>query len=120
MTNVTLNPSEEVVKASAAEVTVTDSRGRSISLKKPNLLSQYRLVEILGEAGDYNAYRTMCLPLIYVSAIDGEAVFQPANKRELEALIQRLDEDGLIAINEGLQKHFQARTEEAEKEAIKK
>ncbi|MBO4120286.1 hypothetical protein J5T34_05970 [Cupriavidus gilardii] len=109
MTTVTLRPSEEVVARAAAEVTVPDARGRQITLRKPGVLSQFRLVEAMGpEAAANDTYRFMCLPLLYVAAIDGDPVLQPTTKMELEALIQRLDEDGLIAVQEGMAQVAQA------------
>ncbi|AOY93831.1 hypothetical protein BKK79_20000 [Cupriavidus sp. USMAA2-4] len=103
MTTVTLRPSEEVVARAAAEVTITDAKGRQITLRKPGILAQFRLVEAMGaEAAANETYRMMCLPLLYVAAVDGEPVLQPTSKLELEALIQRLDEAGMVAVQQGI------------------
>ena len=102
---VTLRPSEEVVARAAAETTVSDSTGRQITLKKPGILAQFRLVEAMGpEAAENSVYRYMCLPVLYVAAIDGEPVLPPTSKLELEALIQRLDEAGMLAVQQGMAK----------------
>ena len=114
------SPSAQAVAKGAAEVVVTDSRSRSITLKKPGVLAQYRLIEIVGgESAKNEVYMSMVLPLIFVSAIDGDAVYQPASKRELEALIQRLDEDGVGAVMVGVQENFGAPNPEGDKAAIK-
>ncbi|KAG0167309.1 hypothetical protein DFQ30_006189 [Apophysomyces sp. BC1015] len=55
----------------------------------------------------------MVLPLIFVTAIDDDPVFQPASKREVEALIQRLDEDGIAAVLQGVQANFGSEDPEA-------
>jgi hypothetical protein len=122
MTKVTQNetpPSAQVVaKASAAAETI-DPRGRIISLKKPGVLAQYRLIEALGDTAKNEVYVGMVLPLIYVSAIDGDPVTPPTRKSEVEALIQRLDEDGIAAVMEAVRDNYGATNPEADKAAIK-
>jgi hypothetical protein len=103
---VTIKPSDQVVNQAHKEISVTDGNGRVISLKKPAVLTQYRLIEMLGDAARNQVYMGMVVPLIYVSAIDGEPVFVPTTKRELEALIQRLDEEGIEAVMMGVQENF--------------
>jgi hypothetical protein len=90
------------------EVQVQDARGRTITLRKPGVLAQYRLVEALGEVAKNVTYVDMIFPLLFVSAIDGKTVPLPAKKSEIEALIQRLDEDGIAAVMLGVQDKFNA------------
>ena len=99
-------PSAEVVAKATSEVTVTDARGRVITLKKPGVLAQFRLVEALGDSAKNDVYMGMVAPLIFVSAIDGDPVYQPSKKSEVEALIQQLDEDGLTAVMEKAREAF--------------
>jgi hypothetical protein len=99
-------PSVEVIAKATAEVTVTDARGRVITLKKPGVLAQFRLVEALGDSAKNDVYMGMVAPLIFVSAIDGDPVYQPSKKSEVEALIQQLDEDGLTAVMEKAREAF--------------
>jgi hypothetical protein len=117
---VSLNPSEQVIERANAEVTVTDARGRVIKLKKPGVLAQFRLIEALGDAAKNEVYTGMVLPLIFVTAIDDDPVYQPSSKREVEALIQQLDEDGIAAVLAGVQEHFGKADPEADKAALKK
>lgn len=121
MTKVTINqtPTQDVVAKAQAEVTVKDARGRVITLRKPGVLAQYRLVEVLGDTARNDVYMNMVLPLIYVGAIDGEPAYQPAKKSEVEALIQRLDEDGIAAVVRGVGENFSARDPEADKATLK-
>jgi len=112
-------PSEEVVQKAVADVTITDPRGRAITLKKPGVLAQFRLIEALGDTAKNEVYMGMVLPLIFISAIDGEAIFTPTRKSEIEALIQRLDEDGVTAVVTGVQEHFGKTSPDADKAAIK-
>jgi len=107
MTKVTITPSQEIVAKAATEVDVTDERGRTLTLKKPGLLAQFRITEAMGpEAAENNAYRAMCMPLLWVVAIDGDRINPPSTKAEIEALIQRVEGDGFVAIQEGIGKHF--------------
>lgn len=108
MTTVTLNdtPSQQLIAAAAASTAVADARGRSITLRKPGVLAQYRLIEALGDSAKNETYVAMVLPLIYVAEIDGEAVIPPTRKSEVEVLIQRLDEDGINAVLEGVRAAF--------------
>lgn len=116
---VTLKPSDEVVQKSLLPCTVTDARGRVITLQKPGVLAQFRMIEMLGETAKNQVYVGMVLPLMYVSAIDDEPLTRISSKKELEALIQRLDEDGLLAVAEGVEKNFGRPDPDADEQALK-
>lgn len=108
-------PSQELTSNIAQEHVVTDSTGRRITLKKPGLLAQYRLVQILGgETASNQVYMNMVLPITFVVAIDGAPVPTPMRFAEIEALIQRLDEHGLQACVDGLQQHWGAASKNAD------
>lgn len=113
-------PSEQAVAKASAEVVITDAKGRAIKLKKPGVLAQFRMIEILGESAKNIVYTGMVLPLIFVAEIDGDAVLQPQSKRELEALIQRLDEDGVAAVTAGMNQYFGSSDPDGDREAVKK
>jgi hypothetical protein len=112
-------PSAQLVRAAQQEATVTDARGRAITLRKPGVLAQYRLVEAIGDSAANQVYMGMVLPLIFVTAIDGLPVSMPSNKAQIEALISRLDEDGIAAVSQGVLDHFNA-DPAAEKDVAKK
>lgn len=103
---VEITPTAQVSSTATKEVVVTDSDGRSITLRKPGVLLQYRIVEALGASAMNQAYMSMVLPLIYISAIDDSPVAFPATKGEVEALIKRLDEHGVEAVMLGVQENF--------------
>ena len=115
-------PTSQLTGKAAQEFTVTDTRGRVITLKKPAVLAQYRLIEVAGpESAKNEVYMGMVLPLIFVVGIDGEPIFQPTNKLQLEALISRLDEEGIAAVMEGCKTHFGANSDpEVLKAQVKK
>lgn len=91
-------PSEEIVAAANAITHVIDARGRKIGLRKPTLLSQYKLVEFLGDTAKNEAFMSMLMPIVMVAELDGEVIHPPRSRLELDALITRIDDDGLTAI----------------------
>lgn len=120
---VTLNesptPSQQVVAKATAETVITDGRGRSIRLKKPGVLAQFRLIEVLGDTAKNEVYMSMVLPLIFITEIDGDTIFPPSRKSEVEALIQRLDEDGISAVQAAVVENFGNSNPEADRAALK-
>lgn|GEM_PF-1005397 len=89
-----------------------DSRGRVITLGKPGVLAQFRLTKMLGPLAANHTYMQMILPLLYIKSIDdgdGEGAHPigfPQTDREVEALIQRLDEEGVGNVCLAVTKHF--------------
>lgn len=113
-------PSEQLVKEAKREATVTDARGRKIRLVRPGPLAQFNLVKLVGGAAASNqVYMGMILPLIFVQGIDEVLVSMPQTERELEALIERLGEDGITAVMEGVTKSFDAADQAKTQDAVK-
>lgn len=109
---VTLKPSEQIIKAANA-VEIVTAGDMAIGLKKPNVLQQYRIVEIVGESAKNEVYMGMVMPILWVCEINGEPEAPATTKRELEARIQRLGEDGIAAIIG----HFAAKAQAAASES---
>ncbi|WP_458763567.1 hypothetical protein [Cupriavidus basilensis] len=120
MTTVTITPSEQIVKEAAKEISATDARGRVIILRKPGPLNKLRFFEAMGESSSNPLWAGVVVQLMYVASIDGDAVLTPSTKREIEALYQRLDEDGLDAIGKALPGNFGLSGGEVDEEAVKK
>lgn len=119
---ITLNataPSAELIAAARQEFTVNDASGRIIKLKKPGVLAQYRLIEALGASAGNEVYVGMVLPLIYVAEIDGDPVNSPVSKIQVEALIQRLDSEGVQAVMAGVSENFGTASPAADEAALK-
>jgi hypothetical protein len=112
-------PSAAIVKQAAARVVVESENGHSITLQKPGVLAQFRLVKILGKSAENTVYVQMVLPLTYVAEIDGVPVSQPNSEREIEALITRLDEEGVAAVMQGVQANFSAQGADETRDEIK-
>lgn len=100
------------------DITVTDARGRVIGIKKPPFLAQFRLTEGLGQAASNDAYMNMIAPVLYVASINGDPVATPTTKLQVEAILQRLDEDGYAAVFKGMMEHFDA-TKSNQQEQVK-
>jgi hypothetical protein len=113
------SPSAAIVKQAASRVVIESDNGHSIALQKPGVLAQFRLVKILGKSAENTVYVQMVLPLTYVVEIDGVQVNQPNSEREIEALITRLDEEGVAAVMQGVHEHFSGQSADDAKEEIK-
>lgn len=94
---VTIKPSEEIVKQ-ANEVVVISAGNMTIGMKKPGVLRQYQIVEVVGDSAKNGVYMGMILPLLWVVSVDGDDLPPIGSKLELESLISRLGEDGVNAV----------------------
>jgi hypothetical protein len=113
--------STELVKEALQEHIVTDARGRQIKLAKPSVLSQFRLVKMLpADVAANQTYVGMCMPLLFVAAIDGQTIIFPNTDRELDGFIERLGEEGVEAIAKGVREYWGDSDSEADKTAVKK
>jgi hypothetical protein len=87
--------------------------GKAITIKRPHVLAQYKLVEAIGDSAENRVYLNMCIPLMWVAAIDGNPVPQPNTKLQIEGLISRLDEEGISAVSKDIDLHFSRKSEVA-------
>ena len=113
-------PSQSIVRAANQPATVSDAKGRKIGLKKLNPLDRLKLFEVIGPDNSRNeAYVGYAALAFLVSSIDGEPVARPANKIQLEALVQRLDDDGMDAIAAHLAEQAKDQQDQEDKAALK-
>ncbi|CAJ0698830.1 hypothetical protein [Ralstonia holmesii] len=113
-------PSQQIMADAAAEVTITDSADRVITLRKPGAIAKLRFIEAMGESSINPLWVGITSQLMYVAAINGEAVATPRTKNEIEALYQRLDDHGVDAISKALPGKFGIGGGEVSDEAVKK
>ena len=113
-------PSQDAVKEKSITFEGTDKRGRVISVRKPGMLAQYRMVGMLGKGADSEVYLNMCMPLIYLYAIDGDDDIPLDTVRQMETLICRLGNDGIACLMDLVAKNFSGGNEEKDKDDIKK
>lgn len=112
--------SQELVAKTSEAIVIETPNGFSVTLRKPGILSQFRLAKMLGEAAKNSVYVGMILPLTYISHINGLSVVMNS-EREIEALITRLDDDGVNAVIESVTENFGVAPETADeaKEELK-
>lgn len=103
---VAITPSEQIAKAAAKEVSVTDSLGRVIRLKKPMSLANLDFKKALGNNHQNIMYLVEVMPLAYVAAIDDVAVAVPTTDAEIRALYVRLGEEGNDAVQTAVSENF--------------
>lgn len=121
-----LTPTEEIVhdRNRLYEVAYTDRNGDShiVSLKEPKVSDQYKLVVSLGNDAQNAVLSNMMQPLLWVKSIDDIPRSMPKNLNEAYALIDSLDNEGLIAINEKIAEIAGGNNDqvEGEKEIAKK
>ena len=81
--------------------------GYTIRIKKPGILEQVNIIRLLGKDDAENTVlMSIYAPLAYVAAIDGEDVARPTSRRELDALLSRLEDEGVTSLMEGVAKHY--------------
>jgi len=87
--------------SSSNEATIKDKRGRTLKVRKIGPLQRTRLFKLMGPDNSRN------IPLlghyqmaVSVIEIDGIAHAFPTTELQIEAMIERLDEDGLEAVAE--------------------
>jgi hypothetical protein len=114
------SPSQAIVADRSKVVRVTDAKGRVLGIRRPTVLQRMRLFEIVGKDNVGNeAYFGYASLAYHVVEIDGEAQQLPVSKRELEARVAVLDDDGLNAVAKGALEHFSDGLDEDTKTQIK-
>lgn len=94
-------PTEAVVAAAKKFVTVTDSLGRSLKVKRLSGLDKLDLAKIVGPEGCANpAVMGPSVMAFSVKELDGEAILPPNSWAELRLLVGRLDDEGLQAVED--------------------
>jgi hypothetical protein len=91
------SPSEELIRQ-AIQPTTIKAGSRTILMRKPGVLAQFNITDAMGDSSSNEALMRMVLPLIYIGEIDGEPVPPPQNRLQVDALITRLDDDGITAV----------------------
>jgi hypothetical protein len=114
------SPSEQVTKAASAIEQITDSLGRRIGVVKPSALARYRVLKMLG-AGNSGNQHVLGYAMLACSVreIDGQNVFAPNSEREIEALIDRLGDEGLAAVGQCMAEKFGFGPDQSDEETLR-
>lgn len=95
-----------------------DASGRRILVKGLSPLEVYRLAKIMGEAADSGFARNYAAIAASVREIDGEPEAFPNSDREIEAMLQRLGEEGLDTVAAALEELSKSKPK-SNKDAVK-
>lgn len=98
-------PAAEVVHAATQEAEVTDDRGRDLVVRKLTARKRMQIFAAIGpELSQNQSYWGMAMLAATVVSIDGDRVQMPSSRREIEALVERLGDEGLAAAGKGVSK----------------
>lgn len=110
MTTVTVldeTPTQAVVRAAAASVnTDPDALGRIWTVKKMSALDRLRLFKVLGDLAENRMYMGTCALAACVTACDGDAIGALTSVLKIEALVDRLGDDGLEVVGKAIADNF--------------
>jgi len=99
-------PSEKIIKAAAATISVTDADGRVIVIGKPRPLDNLDFAKAAGGDKLNLIYLAEVAHLKFVRQIDGDTVSTPSNELQLRALYQRLGDNGNEAVQMAVAENF--------------
>lgn len=98
-----LSPSQRIIAEASHEFELTDALGRVLRVRRPGALDRLRLFKAVGPVlASNDRYVGYGMLAMCVSSIDGVPQPGPANEGQLEALVQRLGDAGMVAIGQGL------------------
>jgi hypothetical protein len=94
-----MKPTQVVLSAAAQTVVVTDKKGRRFVVRPPTALDTLRLFKAAGPVLAQNEpWLAMASLASTVTEIDGVPVPSPTSETQVEALVDRLGDDGLEAL----------------------
>lgn len=110
---ITETPTETMVNSTVRAGEVTDARGRRITVRRLSALDRMRLFAAAGsELSRNEQWIGIAAIAASCAAIDGDPVPKPASRMQVEALVERLEDDGLEAIAKVYQETFGVGVEE--------
>lgn len=92
-------PQSRIVAAADTATTVTDALGRKLMLRRIGALEKLRLFKAVGpQLGQNEPYLGMALLACAVAAIDDLPLPAPSNEAQIEMVVQKLGDEGLVAV----------------------
>lgn len=99
-------PTQKVVADAQREVEVTAPSGRTYTLRRSDLVSQFWFVDAVGPQTAANQpFMLMATPMLYISKIDGEPRNMVKTRMQFDALLAKVGDD-FAFIYETVQEHF--------------
>lgn len=113
----TSTPSERIVEEANRTYSVTDTKGTAIEFRRLGMSGHRRLLKaISNESANKQQLFSMYLMAASVVSIDGDAVTFPSNEIQLDALVDRLGDDGFAALIQAIPANLGAQTVEGLRE----
>ena len=101
-----LTPSQKVIADAQREVEVTGPSGRTYTLRRSDLVSQFWFVDAVGpQTASNQPFMLMATPMLYISKIDGEPRTMVKTRMQFDALLAKVGDD-FSFIFEAVQEHF--------------
>jgi hypothetical protein len=108
-------PSEEIIEDAGRIVQLTTPKGRSIGIRRVDMSIRRRIFKTLSaDSQEKEQYLGMVMLAASVCEIDGEEHRLPKTELQFDALIDRLDDDGLNEISKGYREHFRSNAKVAD------
>jgi hypothetical protein len=99
-----MTPSASIVAAATITETVIDADGRRLSIRRLNALDRLRLFKAAGPLLSQNQpWLGMALIACSVAGIDDVPVPPSSNEIQIEAMVGRLGDAGIVAVAQALQ-----------------
>jgi len=121
MAKLTVNastPSERIVEEANRTYSVNDARGRAIEFCRPDTSRQRRLLKaISNDSANKQQLFGMYLVAVSVVSIDGDAVSFPTNELQVDALVDRIGDEGFAALTRAIPAELGLQTQEGLREA---
>lgn len=117
-----MTASESIIARATLTAEVKDVDDRMIKIRKLTAFDRMRLAELIGADNVNNSvYFSYALAAYHVVGINGERIPSPQSKAEIEAIVKRLGDDGLIAVGNGIEQNMseKARSEDEAQAEIK-
>jgi hypothetical protein len=97
-------PTAQIIRASQETAEVTDALGRRIVARRITALQRMRIIRVIGKDAGNPQYLGYALLAASCASIDGELEPIPVSIPQVEAMVDRLGDDGLTAIAEAAQR----------------
>lgn len=112
-------PAATAVTTTKQSETIKDDMGRDLIVKVVSTLEAARLTRACGQDAENQTYMTFAVMAASVRAIDGDPVMFPNTIKSVEAIIERLDDEGMQAVAKWAHAKGEAKAAEDELQAAK-
>lgn len=113
-------PSEQILENEYDGKLIEDSKGRILTLRKPNILDTYDLMSALGDDAKSQACMQMAMKVLYVAKIDDVLIQSPKSYAEFRATLQRIGSEGIVALMDFMTSFEETPSEKEQIEKAKK